>query len=203
MLFEKGLAVFTLSTSTKKSYMDTNRLSQAMSDALNAQMTREAHSSQIYLSYGAWADDQGYDGIANFLFRHAQEERNHMTKFLEYILERGAKVKITAIPAPDEDPVNVQNCFEKVFKQEIENTKGIYKCVDISFEEKDWVTWNFLQWFVREQAEEETLAINLLDKIKIAGGDKAQAEALYSLDRDLGNTPDEATIAQDVSADNP
>lgn len=183
--------------------MDTNRLSQKMADALNTQMIREAHASQIYLSYGSWANEQGYDGISNFLFRHAQEERNHMMKFLEYILERGAKVKITAIPAPDADPVSVENCFEKVFKQEIANTTEIYKCVDLSFEEKDWATWNFLQWFVREQAEEETLAMNLLDKIKIAGGDKAKDDALYALDRDLGNTPDDATIAQDVSTDNP
>lgn len=183
--------------------MDTNRLSQKMADALNAQMTREAHASQIYLSYGSWANEQGYDGISNFLFRHAQEERNHMMKFLEYILERGAKVKITAIPAPDADPASVESCFEKVFKQEIENTKEIYNCVNLSFEEKDWATWNFMQWFVREQAEEETLAMNLLDKIRIAGGDKAKDDALYALDRDLAGTPDEATLAQDTNADNP
>jgi ferritin len=60
-----------------------------------------------------------------------------------------------------------------------------------------------MQWFVTEQIEEETLAINLLDKIKIAGGEKASSEALYSLDRDLGNTPDGAESAQDVTAVNP
>jgi ferritin len=183
--------------------MDTNRLSKTISDALNAQMTKEAHASQIYLSYGAWANDQGYAGIANFLFRHAQEERNHMMKFLEYILERGAKVIVTAIPAPDADPVNVQHCFEKVFAQEIENTKEIYKIVDLSMQEKDWATWNFMQWFVKEQAEEETLALNLLDKIKIAGGKNAKDDALYALDRDLEQLPDDATLAQDITADNP
>src|SRR6187402_2365763 len=102
--------------------MNTNRLSKSITTALNAQMTKEAHASQIYLSYGAWAESKGYGGIANFLFRHAQEERNHMMKFLEYILERGAKVKIAAIPSPNEDPVSVQNCFEKVFEQEVINT---------------------------------------------------------------------------------
>ena len=56
--------------------MNTNRLSSKLESALNAQMTKEAHASQIYLSYAAWADKEGYAGTANFLFRHAQEERN-------------------------------------------------------------------------------------------------------------------------------
>ena len=72
--------------------MKTNRLSKSITAALNAQMTQEALASQIYLSYAAWADNQGFCGTANFLFRHAQEERNHMMKILEYILKRGADV---------------------------------------------------------------------------------------------------------------
>ena len=183
--------------------MDTNRLSNTLAAALNAQMTSEAHNAQIYLSYASWAADQGYDGIANFLFRHAAEERNHMMKILEYILERGAKVKITAIPDPGNDPSSVNNCFELVFKSEVENTSNIYKIVKMSMDEGDWATWNFMQWFVKEQIEEETLAINLMSKIKIAGGEKANGDALYSLDRDLASTPDDARSAESVTAENP
>ncbi|MES1215490.1 MAG: ferritin [Bacteroidota bacterium] len=183
--------------------MDTNRLSKTLQEALNAQMTKEAHASQIYLSYASWADDLGYAGVANFLFRHAQEERNHMMKVLEYILERGGKVKIEAIPAPPPDPANIQNCFEKVFEHEVDNTTAVYKLVKMSFDEQDWATWNFMQWFVKEQTEEETLALNLLDKIKIAGGAKASGDALYNLDRDLEKEPDDAELAQEKTADNP
>ena len=183
--------------------MDTNRLSKTLAAALNEQMTNEAHASQLYLSYASWASDQGYEGIANFLFRHAQEERNHMMKILEYILERGAKVKITAISAPGGDPTSINNCFEKVYKAEVENTTTIYKLVKMSFDEGDWATWNFMQWFVKEQIEEETLAINLVSKIKIAGGEKANGDALYSLDRDLATTPDDARSAESVTAENP
>jgi len=183
--------------------MRTNRLSDTLCHALNTQMTKEAHASQIYLSLASWADNAGYEGIANFLFRHAQEERNHMMKILEYILERGAKVKIEAIPAPIPDPTSVQNCFEKVFEQELDNTKGVYSLVKMSFVEEDWATWNFMQWFVKEQTEEETLALNLLDKIKIAGGEKASHSALYALDRELKTKPDDATLAQDITAVNP
>ena len=92
--------------------MEKNRLSKKMQAGLNAQMTKEASASQIYLSYAAWALGNGYGGIANFLFRHANEERDHMMKILEYILERGANVKVEAIPSPAEDPTSIQNCFE-------------------------------------------------------------------------------------------
>jgi ferritin len=183
--------------------MNTNRLSENMERALNEQMTKEAHASQIYLSYAAWADSQGYSGISNFLFRHAQEERNHMMKILEYILKRGAKVEITAIPAPFKNPASLHECFQKVFEHEVDNTECIYKLVKISFDEGDWATWNFMQWFVKEQIEEETLAIELLDKIKIAGGEKMNSDAIYSLDRDLKTTPDDAKSAEDVTAENP
>jgi ferritin len=183
--------------------MNTNRLSKTLAAALNVQMTKEAHASQIYLSYAAWADSNGFGGIANFLFRHAQEERNHMMKILEYILKRGGEVMVTAIPAPPENPLSINNCFEKVLSHEIDNTKGIYKVVKMSFDEEDWATWNFMQWFVKEQVEEETLALNLLNKMKIAGGEKINNNTLYSLDRDLEKTPDEARSAQDVTADNP
>jgi ferritin len=183
--------------------MKTNRISKTISEALNAQMTKEAHASQIYLSYGSWASSQGFGGIANFLFRHAQEERDHMMKIVEYILKRGADVKVTAIPAPSENPLNITNCFEKIFEHEVDNTKAVYKLVKMSHEEEDWATWNFMQWFVMEQVEEETLAMNLLDKMKIAGGEKMSSNALYSFDKDMEKTSGEVTAAEDVTSEKP
>src|SRR5882762_2006051 len=195
--------MFFLKLTFENYFMNTNRLSAPIEAALNAQMTKEAHAAQIYLSYGAWADNQGYEGISNFLFRHAQEERNHMMKILEYILLRGGKVKVEAIPAPPPNPGSVQQCFEKVLEHEIDNTDAVYKLVKQSFDEGDWATWHFMQWFVKEQTEEETLALNLLDKIKIAGGAKASGDALYNLDRDLEKAPDDAQLAEEKTADNP
>ncbi len=183
--------------------MKTNRLSQTLTDALNAQMTKEAHASQIYLSYGAWASSKGFGGVANFLFRHAQEERNHMMKVLEYILRRGGEVVVIAIPAPPDHPATLYECFESVFTHEVGNTKSIHSLVKMSFQEEDWATWNFLQWFVKEQVEEETFAMNLLDKFRIAGGTKVSGETLYELDKDLGKTNGEAISAQKVTAEKP
>lgn len=183
--------------------MNTNRLSDSLCHALNAQMTKEAEAAQIYLSFGSWAASEGYDGISNFLFRHANEERNHMMKFLEYILERGGKVTIQEIPVPPADPTGVYDCFEKTFAQEVDNTTQIYKIVKMSFDEEDWITWNFLQWFVKEQNEEETLIMNMLDKIKIAGKKETSDEILYVIDRDLKGTPDEAELARAKTVENP
>ena len=183
--------------------MDYNRLSKPLTAALNDQMTKEAHASQIYLSYGAWADSQGYGGIATFLFRHAEEERNHMMKILEYILKRGAKVQVSAIPAPPQDPDNINSCFEKIFEHEVDNTKAIYKIERMCFDEEDWATWNFLQWFVKEQVEEETFARKLMDKMKIAGGEKASSHTMYSMDRDMADSKGDERAAEDVTAVNP
>ena len=183
--------------------MNTNRISLSLNAALNLQMMKEAYASQIYLSFAAWISNQGFGGIANFLFRHAQEERNHMMKILEFILKRGSEVKVTAIPAPPDNPISIIDCFERVFEHEVDNTKAIYKLVKMSLDEEDWATWNFMQWFVKEQIEEETLALTLLDKVRLAGGEKTSTNTLYSLDRDLEKTSDDATSAEEVTADNP
>lgn len=179
--------------------MKTCRLSSEVEKALNAQMTLEAFSAQVYLMLSSWADDQGYAGISSFLFHHSIEERSHMAKLIEYIQERGGKVAIEAIPKPGKEPKNMQECFDMVFKQEVDNTQSIYKIVKLAMDEGDWATFNHLQWFVKEQREEEKYALNLLDKIKIAGGANAPTTALYDLDKDLSNTSQETPVADDLN----
>ena len=183
--------------------MNTKRLSVTLERALSEQMNVELYQSHIYLSYGIWADDKAYGGIANFLFRHSKEERDHAIKFMQYILNRGGKPTVTALKAAEGNPSNLTDCFNRVFKHEVENTEKIYNLVNMAFEEKDWATWNFLQWFVKEQIEEETLAMDLIDKLKIAGGDQASDESLFNLDKYLGETADDADLARDATSENP
>lgn len=183
--------------------MDTNRLSKTIEDILNNQVKKEAEAAQIYLSYAIWADSEGYAGVADLLFRHSGEERNHMMKVIEYIQQRGGRAKVTALSAPPKDPKNLQECFEKIFQHEVDNTTAIYGIVNLSHDEKDWATWNFGQWFVKEQIEEETLVMDLLDKLKIAGGVKASSESLLYLDSKIGKQEDSAELARDASVDNP
>ncbi|MCP1997495.1 ferritin [Flavobacterium sp. HSC-61S13] len=179
--------------------MKTQRLSQKLTQALNSQVTLEANSSQIYLMLASWADDAHYDGVKNFLMKHSQEERVHMAKVMEYIQERGAKVVIEALEKPGPEPKDILECFEMVLDQEIKNTEAIYQIVNWSFEEKDWATWNFLQWLVNEQREEEKLALNLLDKVKLAGGRSMSDTSKFELDKTIGNTPQEFPVADDIN----
>ncbi len=182
--------------------MNTNRLSKDIQEVLNHQVTKEANAAQIYLSYAVWAGGEGFAGVADLLFRHSGEERDHMMKVIQYIQERGGKAKITALSAPPPDPINLQECFENIFKHEVDNTTAIYGIVDISLKEKDWATWNFAQWFVKEQIEEETLAMDLLDKLKIAGGPEASSESLLYLDNQIGEKEDE-DLARDSTVEKP
>ncbi|MDT0295847.1 ferritin [Mesonia ostreae] len=183
--------------------MNTNRLSKSIEKILNHQLKKESNASQIYLAYGVWADSEGFAGVANFLFRHAQEERDHMTKVMGYIMERGGRPKIEGVDAPPADPKNIQECFEKIFQHEVDNTNAIYDIVTLAQEEKDWATWNFAQWFVKEQIEEEAMVLGIMDKLKIAGGTRATSESLYYFDSQLGKQDDEEELARDTSSNNP
>jgi ferritin len=144
--------------------MKTKRISNKIEKVLNDQMTREAYQAQIYLSYASWAEYNSYAGVANFLYKHAHEEREHMFKLIKYINDRGGKTKIEAIKAPHSDPKDMEDCLKKVLKHEIDNSAAIDAIVNLAHEEKDWATFNFGQWFVKEQMEEEKLVNNLLDK---------------------------------------
>ncbi|MEO9892027.1 ferritin [Aurantibacter sp.] len=177
--------------------MKTKRISDKIEKALNEQMTREAYQSQVYLSYASWAEVNSFPGIATFLYGHMQEEREHMFKFLKYINDRGGETKIEAIKAPPENPKNVEDCLQKILKHEIENSKQIDKIVNLSHEEKDWATFNFAQWFVKEQIEEETLINEIIDKYTLASNEKDNNSNLYDLDRDLASASQHATIPQE------
>lgn len=183
--------------------MNTNRLSKGMNDALNQQLTKEANAAQIFLAYGCWASASGFPGIGNFLFRHSHEERNHMQKIVEYILQRGGTPVISAIPAPPADPENLMDCFEKVFQHEVDNTNAIYQLVELSMNEKDWATWNFAQWFVKEQVEEEALALDLLDKVKMAQSKGTAGNEYFDLDKTLEKAPDEIKPAEQATTSEP
>lgn len=179
--------------------MNTVRISETLQKALNDQVTLEAFSAQMYLMLACWADENQLDGVKNFMMKHSQEERVHMAKIMEYIQERGGKVTIEAIPKPGPQPNSVLECFEAVLKQEIENTEAIYKLVKMSMDAQDWATWNFMQWLVAEQREEEKLALDLLDKARLAGGSNMSDTAKFELNKAIGNTGQDFPIADEVN----
>lgn len=175
------------------------RISDAMAQALNRQMMEEATQAQAYLALGSWAEVNDYAGIADFFYKHSAEERNHMFKFLSYINERGGEAKIESIPAPRDNPVNLETCIEDVWQHELENSKKIYALVDQAMAEHDWATFNFLQWFVKEQIEEEALINDLRTKFVLASKDKANNQSFYELDKDMATASQEGELPREKS----
>jgi ferritin len=157
-------------------------LNPKIEKALNQQIHLEAESSQIYLAMASWAEVQGYEGIAAFLFQHSDEERMHMLKLLKFVNERGGHGVVPALKQPAIKYKAVKELFQDVLKHEILVSTEINKLVDICLKEKDYTTHNFLQWYVSEQIEEEALARKIMDKLKMIGNDSS---GLYFFDRDI------------------
>lgn len=168
-------------------------LSKKMSALLNKQIETEANASSVYLAMASWAEFQGYEGSASFLFGHSDEERAHMLKLLRYVNERGGHGLVPAIKAPGKDFKSLGDIFEDLLAHEIRVSNEINKIVDAALGEKDYATHNFLQWYVQEQMEEERLARTVLDKFKLIGSDKG---GLYLLDRELAALSQGAASAE-------
>jgi ferritin len=170
-------------------------LSKKVESALNKQVELEAQSSQSYLAMASWAEVNGLPGTAEFLYTHSDEERMHMLKLVKYINERGGQATIPALTQPVAKFKNIHHIFEALLKHEIHVSNEINKVVHICLAEKDYSTHNFMQWYVAEQIEEESLARVLLDKLKLIGNDTG---GMYLFDRDIQTIA--ATVSQEKNA---
>jgi ferritin len=157
-------------------------MNKQIETALNEQISKEASSSQYYLSMASWAETKGLSGTAFFMYAHSDEERFHMLKLVKFVNERGGRAIVPSIPQPPSDFDTVQRMFELLLEHELTVTQSINEVVDICLKEKDYTTHNFMQWYVSEQIEEETLARNILDRLHLLGDEKS---SLYLFDRDL------------------
>jgi len=160
-------------------------MNKRIESALNDQIKKEASSSQYYLSMASWAESNGLNGTANFMYTHSDEERFHMLKLIKFVNERGGKAVIPKLDAPPKDFKNLKNVFESLLEHEIGVTKSINNLVDLCLKEKDYTTHNFVQWYVSEQLEEEALARTVLDKLNLIGNDSG---GMYMFDRDMENS---------------
>lgn len=150
--------------------------------AINQQIQKEEFSSRLYLAMAIWCEVNGYPGATTFLYKHAEEERLHQMKFVHYVNERGGKAQLFDLDQPTADFNSLQELFEQVLDHEEYITASINKLYELTFEEKDFTTGNFLQWFITEQLEEENLMQTILDKIRLVGADKA---GMFHIDKDL------------------
>ncbi len=157
-------------------------LSKKVEEALNKQIRTEAESSQVYLSMASWAEVKGLEGVAGFMYKHSDEERQHMLKLIKFVNERGGHAHISDLSEPNASFGSFKDMFHQLYEHEIHVSASINELVHVTLKEKDYATHNFLQWYVAEQIEEEALARTILDKINLIGDDKG---GLYLFDRDV------------------
>ena len=157
-------------------------LNEQVIDLLNDQINKELYSAYLYLDMSNYFADNDLDGFANWYYIQAQEERDHAMLFLKYLQSNGIRPVLKAVDMPD-----------KVFEKHIDPllagaeheryvTELIHNIYDAAYAVKDFRTMQFLDWFVKEQLEEEENADKLVNKFNLFGDDP---KSLYLLDQEL------------------
>jgi ferritin len=149
---------------------------------LNKQIGLEFFSSNLYLQMSIWADKQGLPGLSSFLATHADEEMTHMKKILKYLLERDALPILGKIKAPESNYLDVETLLNEILEHEKLITKQVNDLSAFALKKKDMTTFHFLQWFIEEQLEEETLFRGILDQYRLA---KAGSNGLFLFDQGM------------------
>ncbi len=144
-------------------------LTEEIEKALNEQIKVEAHSSAIYLAMSAWCDSHGFDFSSNYFAKQSDEERSHMLKLFNYVQDRGGQAISPEVVNVPRDFDSFKSTFEQALEQEIFVTKQFNNISDLCFKKKDFVTLNFLQWFLEEQVEEEYVARRALELFEVIG----------------------------------
>ncbi len=157
-------------------------LGDRMHDELLDQLNAELYSAYLYLAMSAYFEEQGLTGFANWMRVQAQEELSHALKFYDFVVERGRRAVLKAIEAPPAQWDSPLAVFENVAEHERKVTAAIHKLVDVAAEERDHATSAFLQWFVREQVEEEASADQIVHRLRLVGD---SPQGLLALDTQL------------------
>ena len=150
---------------------------------LNSQIEMEGTSSAYYLAMASWCDVKGYVNSAQFLYKHAEEERQHMLKLFSYVNDAGGHALHPQISGLRHAYESLKEIFELILEHEIKVTRSINKLVDHCFGIKDFTTFQFLQWYVTEQREEETMARRALELFDIIG---EAGVGLWTIDQEIG-----------------
>jgi len=150
-----------------------------VSKLLNEQITKELYSAYLYLDFSVYYESEGLDGFANWYMIQAQEERDHAMLFLKYLQMNGEKATLGAIDAPDKELSSLMDPLKAGLEHEQYVTSLINEIYAAAYAEKDFRTMQFLDWFVKEQLEEEKNAEDMIKKMELFGGD---SKGLYSLD---------------------
>ena len=154
-------------------------LNANVSKLINEQIAKELYSAYLYLDFSVYYEREGLDGFANWYMVQAQEERDHAMLMLKYLQLNGEKVTLEAIDKPDKTYTSLMDPLKAGFEHEQYVTSLINTIYAAAYEAKDFRTMQFLDWFVKEQLEEEKNAEDMIKKMELFGND---SKGLYSLD---------------------
>lgn len=157
-------------------------LNEDLLNALNEQMNHEFYAAHAYMAMAAFCDDNSYEGFANFYIQQAKEERFHGKKIYDYINDRGRHALFSSIPAPKTEFSSILETFKDGLAQEQEVTRRFYNLSDLATKDKDYATISFLNWFLDEQVEEESMFETHIDYLKRIGDD---SNTLYLYEKEL------------------
>jgi ferritin len=161
----------------------TRSLTKETEELLNTQIVMEGKSAAAYLSMASWCETKGYETSSGFLYKHSDEERMHMLKLIRYVNTAGGHAIQPEITGIQHTFKSLREVFETVLHHELEVTKSINSIVDHCFQIKDFATFNFLQWYVMEQREEETIARRAVELFDLIGEDGV---GLWMIDQEIG-----------------
>ena len=157
-------------------------ISEKMEKALNDQINAEMYSAYLYLSMHAYIDTLGLKGFSNWMYVQTQEEMAHAMGLYNYVLTRGGRVHLDTIAKPEGEWHSLLEVVKAVLEHEQKVTSLINGLVDVAEEVKDRAAISFLDWYLKEQVEEEDNVETMLAKLKLIGSD---VNALLSYDKEL------------------
>lgn len=157
-------------------------MNEKVHELLNQQINKEFYSAYLYLDFSNYFEDAGLDGFANWYKIQAQEERDHAMLFYQYLQNENQKVTLEAIAKPDKTFSSHMYVLKAGLEHEEYVTSLINDIYAAAYNVKDFRTMQFLDWFVKEQGEEETNANDLITKMELFGSDP---KSLYMLNQEL------------------
>ena len=158
-------------------------ISEKMQSAFCDQINKELFSEYLYLSMKAYFLSLNLNGFATWMDVQVQEEHAHAMGMFDYVIERGGKVELLAIDKPENTWDSPLDVFKAVLKHEEYVTSRINALMDVAEEEKDRAATIFLNWYLKEQVEEESNVGGVLAQLELIGDDKS---GLFALDKELG-----------------
>jgi ferritin len=168
-----------------------------MLELLNRQINLEVFSSNQYRQMSTWCEQKGLTNCATFLLGQAEEELDHMRKLWSFVNETGGMAEMGALDAPLTSFESAAEVFESAMAHEKKVTRSINEMVAHAFSEQDFATFNFLQWFVSEQVEEEALFQTILDRMGLIG---SGGRGLYFFDQEIAQIQAQVQAAAPADA---